>query len=473
MEPTSATLASALAFRRAGDLGQAEEVYNQILQADPLQVEALQGLAGIAYQLGRYDQGRFDEARTHFLKALALQPDFAPATFFLARDGRQPFTDADVARIEQLLRRDSLPPRDRINLHFALGRLHDRAKAFDEAFHHCDQGNTAKKEVLRLQGNTFQSAAHAQFIDRLIASFDPEFFRRVCSFGSDSELPVFIVGMPRSGTSLVEQILASHPAVFGAGELRNMKRFVAELPAELSSPAEFPECLDRLDQETSRRLAERYLERLRLLGGEKLRVTDKLPMNFHQLGLIAALFPRAQIIHCRRDARDVCWSCYFQNFRDIHFACDLKALGAYHRQYERLMTHWREVLPVPVLEVCYEELVENPERGSREIVAFCQLPWHEECLTFYRTPRSVRTASNMQVRQPVYKRSVGYWKNYEAHLGPLFEALAGAPGAYSPARPAPLEAASRAGEARPGPAEAGPRAAAAGVTAVTAVTVGV
>jgi hypothetical protein len=224
----------------------------------------------------------------------------------------------------------------------------------------------------------------------------------------------------------VEQILASHPAVFGAGELRNLKLFVEELPTELSSQAEYPECLVRLDRAAADHQARRYLQGLRRLGGEKPRVTDKMPMNFHHLGLIVTLFPRAAIIHCRREPRDVCWSCYFQNFREVHFACDLGTLGAYYRQYERLMAHWRQVLPVRVLEVCYEELVDDPERVSREILAFCGLPWDEACLRFYQTRRVVRTASNLQVRQPVYRTSVGYWRNYEPYLGPLLQVLDGA-----------------------------------------------
>jgi len=295
--------------------------------------------------------------------------------------------------------------------------------AFEEAFRHCDQGNAYKGQLLRLQGNTFQSGAHGNFVDRLIATFGTDYFQRVQGFGSGRPLPVFIVGMPRSGTSLVEQILASHPAVVGAGEIRNLKQLVAELPTELGSPADYPECLAGLDRPVSRRLAERYLQGLRSLGKGKPRVTDKVPMNFHQLGLIATLWPRATIIHCRRDPRDVCWSCYFQNFREVYFACDLRKLGAYYRQYERLMAHWRKVLPVRILDVCYEELVENLEQLSRDLVAFCGLPWDDACLRFHQTRRIVRTSSNLQVRRPVYKSSVGYWKNYETYLGPLLEAL--------------------------------------------------
>jgi tetratricopeptide (TPR) repeat protein len=369
--------------------------------------------------------GRLEEGKAHFLQALELQPEYASAYFLLARDSNHQFTDAEMSRIQELLNRDQLPSRARIDLHFALARIYDRAKAFDEAFRHCDQGNAHQRELLRRQGNSFRPESHARYVDQLLATFDAAYFDRVRSFGVDSDLPVFIVGMPRSGTSLVEQILASHPAVFGAGESGTLSRFVAELPAELASAASFPPCLTSLDANSARHLAETYLHKLRRLGGEKIRVTDKTVTNTHFLGLIATLWPRAHIIRCRRDPRDVGWSCYFQHFRDVTFACDLRALGAYYRQYERLMAHWKAVLPLPIYEVCYEELVEEPERISREMIAFCRLPWDDACLRFHETPRAVRTSSDIQVRRPISRKAVDYWKNYASHLGPLIEALNG------------------------------------------------
>jgi tetratricopeptide (TPR) repeat protein len=405
------------------ELSQPEE--GQRLLERALDLGAGQPQVHVHYGLSLANQGRLPEARAQFLQALAGDPDCAAALFFLARDGTHSFTDADLGRMRDLLRRDTLRPRDRINLHFALAHVLDRAGNFDEAFRHCDQGNAHKRDLLRLQGNAFQPDAHARLVARLIDAFPPGHFERTRSFGSASDLPVFIVGMPRSGTSLVEQILASHPAVFGAGEIRALGRFIAELPAALSSPAEYPECLAGLGPATSRLLAQRYVDGLRRLGGEKLRVTDKTPTNFHHLGLIATFLPGARIIHCRRDPRDTCWSCYFQNFREVPFACDLALLGAYYREYDRLLGHWKEVLPVPILEVRYEELVEDPGRVSRAILAHCGLPWDDACARFYETRRLVRTASNLQVRRPVYKGSVGYWKNYAAHLGPLLQALTG------------------------------------------------
>jgi tetratricopeptide (TPR) repeat protein len=442
-----------LAFVDQGDLEAAADAYREALRLQPDSVFALGHLGSLLEELGEGEKGaellqralrlgpdewqththygaslvnlgRFEEARTHFLRALDLHPGCGPAWFYLARDGGQPLSDADVAYLQALLQREHLLPRDRISVHFALGRVHDRARECDEAFHHCEQGNACKARLLELRGTAYQEEVHARLVDRIIAAFGPAYFERTRSFGVPAEEPVFIVGMPRSGTSLVEQILASHPAVHGAGELRLMQQFVDGLPVELGGASAYPDCMAGLDAEASRRLGEAYVEKLRRLGGGKARITDKMPMNFHHLGVMATLLPQAPIIHCRRDARDVCWSCHFQNFRDIAFACDLRKLGAYYRQYERIMAHWRAVLPVPVLEVQYEELVAEPERVSREIVAFCRLPWHEGCLDFHHTQRVVRTASNMQVRRPVYRSSVGYWRNYEKHLGPLLEALA-------------------------------------------------
>jgi hypothetical protein len=252
-----------------------------------------------------------------------------------------------------------------------------------------------------------------------MSSFGRQFLHRAYAFGTESETPVFIVGMPRSGTTLVEQILASHPDTFGAGETRNIQRLVSQF----GRPGEYPECVARLDVNVARRLADEYVLELHRRSGGKARVTDKLPGNFHHLGLIATLFPRAQIIHCQRDPRDTCWSCYFHNFQEVTYNCDLETLGGYYREYERLMSHWKACLPVPIFEVHYEQLVEEPERIIRELIAFCGLKWNDDCLRFHETRRPVRTASNLQVRQPVYQHAVGRWRNYTRHLGTLLTAL--------------------------------------------------
>ena len=229
--------------------------------------------------------------------------------------------------------------------------------------------------------------------------------------------------MPRSGTTLVEQILCGHPLVFGAGELKEVPRLVSGLSARLQVQERYPQCIDRLDQPTAWALAEEYRARLARRGGAAARVIDKQGMNYLHLGLLAALLPRARVIHCRRDPRDLCLSCYFQQFREVNFAWDLGDLGRYYRSYERLMDHWHAVLPVQPLDVVYEDLVANPEAVSRQMVAFCGLEWDDRCLSFYANRRPVQTMSKLQVRQPIYTTSVGRWRRYEKHLGPLLEAL--------------------------------------------------
>jgi hypothetical protein len=234
--------------------------------------------------------------------------------------------------------------------------------------------------------------------------------------------------MMRSGTSLAEQILASHSAVYGAGELRDIDLLVATLPQRLGAAEGYPACLGRLDAAAVRALADEHLGRLRQRGGAAARVVDKAPFNFLHLSLIVTLFPRARLVHCRRDPVDTCLSCYFQNFGEpMGFTLDLRHLGLYYRAYERLMAHWARVLPVPVFELQYEELTADQEAVSRRLVEFCGLDWDERCLRFHETRRPVRTASTLQVRRPMYQSAVGRWKRYEAHLGPLLEALGRSP----------------------------------------------
>ena len=252
-------------------------------------------------------------------------------------------------------------------------------------------------------------------------------------FGLETERPIFIVGLPRSGTTLTEQILASHSRVFGAGELSYLREDFDALPrftqqtsevlktSEVCLPA--LECLGRLERETARRMAQWHEGRLLAVSRNASRVVDKMPENYLYLGLIATLFPRAKIVHCRRDLRDVAVSCWMTNFRHLHWAADPDHIAARFRDYLRLMEHWRAVLPVSVLEVDYEETVNDLEAVARRLVAWCGLDWEPACLDFHKTSRPIRTASVMQVRQPIYTRSVARWKNYEAALGPLFAQL--------------------------------------------------
>ena len=242
--------------------------------------------------------------------------------------------------------------------------------------------------------------------------------------GDPSTRPVFVIGMIRSGTSLVEQILASHSDVYGAGELLEITKLASNLPQALDSSLEYPECIRQLDAGRIASSATGYLRYLAGRDDRAARVVDKLPTNFLHLGLIAILLPNAHIVHCRREALDVCLSIYFQRFAQGHFyAYDFDDIAAYYAEYERLMAHWKKVLPVEILDIQYEDLLDDLEGESRRMLDYCGLDWQEACLAFHRSQRPVRTASSWQVRQPLYRTAVARWRKFEPHLDELKRAL--------------------------------------------------
>ena len=262
-------------------------------------------------------------------------------------------------------------------------------------------------------------------LSRICEIFTPELMKEKSGLGDPSSVPVFIIGMPRSGTTLLEQILASHPEVFGAGELVNMAKTVANL-ADVSSSA-FPQFMSSIGGEQLHRVGENYVAAVRALAPNAVRITDKMPQNFYFAGLIHLALPNARIIHAQRDPVDTCLSCFSKLFSREHaYAYDLAELGRYYRAYESLMAHWRELLPEDVmLEVRYEEVTADFENQARRIITHCGLEWDEACLAFHNTQRPIRTASVVQVRQPIYHSSVGRWRTYEHLLEPLISALQG------------------------------------------------
>jgi tetratricopeptide (TPR) repeat protein len=353
-------------------------------------------------------------------EALRLDPDSVHAYAHLGELVSQElycFSGEQVSRMESILASGRRSAGDASRLHFLLAALFDRQGDRDRAFSHYRQGNDLKSLDFRQRNLAFDREAHRRLIDNIIATFDHRFFERVRSFGSPTHLPVFIVGMPRTGSTLVAQILSSHPRITAAGERQDLAEIV-------TARSPYPGWMSGLDQATAQVLAADYLDRLSRFGPQAARMIDKMPHNYLHLGSIAALFPNAYIIHCRRDVMDVCLSCYFQNFSWVSYATSLEDLGFYYRQYERLMQHWREVLPLPICEVDYEDLVHDPQRVSRDIIAFCGIKWSDRCLAFHENTRAVQTASKLQVRRPLYTTSIARWKRYESQLLPLKEALA-------------------------------------------------
>jgi tetratricopeptide (TPR) repeat protein len=369
--------------------------------------------------------GRFDEARNCFQHALELDPGSPSAYGGLAVLGEQADSEDQLVCLQGRLDDVAHPTTTRADAGFALGLLLDNAERHDEAFAAFAQANTLYREMLAASGEGHDREAFRRRVDNLIETCTPDFYAMIGEDGNPSEMPVFVVGMPRSGTSLVEQIAATHSRVAGAGELPDIGRIVGAVEAH-----GLGRHVDELDPDFAARLARGYSARLATLSGGAPRVIDKMPDNILHLGLLAVLFPAARVIICRRDPRDIALSCYFRRFdQPIPWAYDLIDCGHRALEIERLADHWRRVLPLRMLTIDYEALVADLEGESRRLIAFLGLDWEPACLHFHETDRPILTASGWQVRQPLFTSSVGRWRRYERHMRPLLGMLAehGAP----------------------------------------------
>ncbi|MGA3158836.1 MAG: sulfotransferase [Steroidobacteraceae bacterium] len=416
LQPTYAPahLSLALALRQQRRPLEAEASCRAALDINPNYVEAVSFLGEL-----RADRGEFTEAEELFSKAIVIDPSFYSAFASIATHRKMTVGDSQWRRGVETLLAKRLPLTAEISLRYSLGKYFDDVGKFDDAFPQYARAN----ELTKRFGATYDPVKFTALVDRIIRRFQPDFLRDCQRGSSTAELPLMIVGMPRSGTSLAEQILASHPAVFGAGELTFWHDAWRRL--EEISPNGVPDKLLLAD------IARSCLERLTALGGGAVRVVDKMPANFLYAGLIHAVFPKARIIHMQRHPLDTCLSIYFQNFFNIGpYANDLENLAHYYGEYLRITDYWRATLPpTALLEVPYEALTEDQERWTRRMLEFAGLPWDPRCMNFQETNRVVITASKWQVRQKIYRASTGRWKNYEKFLGPLLPLLKRASGA--------------------------------------------
>ena len=399
-----AHLGLAAAQRVQGLFAEAQASCEAALAIAPENPRALQLLGEL-----HADRGDFAQAHELWQRTVALHPRFPTAYASIASHRRMTVQDVEWLRGVQGLLGQALPLNDEMDLRYALGKYFDDTGSFEEAFSQYQEANELSKRYRA----EYDGAKLAERVGRIMRLCEPAFFRQTRECASESELPVFIIGMPRSGTSLAEQILASHPAVLGAGEIRFWDKAFEKLEAAAPAPAELAASLPAV--------ARAYLERLGVHAGAELRIIDKMPANFLYAGLIHAVFPRARIIHMRRQPLDTCLSIYFQNFFNVGvYANDLKSLAHYYGEYLRICDYWRSVLPpASFLEVPYEALVEDQEGWSRRMVEFLGLPWDPRCLDFHNTERVVITASRWQVRQRLNTASIGRWRNYATHLAPL------------------------------------------------------
>ena len=401
------------------ELNRLEESIAQNLRAleiKPQRFGSINNL-GVAYQA----LGRFEEATQAFTRAIELSPDEAPIHLNLANMEKFKASDRRLPGLKKLLDRvDGLDIEKQIAAHFAMGKALADLKDYDQAFLHLQKGNALKRTTF-----VYDEAQRLATMQNIGDKFAPELMQALSGHGDPSRSPIFIVGMPRSGTTLMEQVLASHSRVFGAGELETFKELIGESAKRQRIPPAFPDLITSLPPEQITELGQLYTARVRALAPDAPHIVDKMPLNFLFVGLIHLALPNAKIVHIQRDPMDNCVSCYQLLFTGSQpFAYDLAELGHYYRGYERVMAHWRKVLPPGVMiDIKYEDLVDDLEGVSRGVLAHCGLEWEDACRNFQATERAVRTASLMQVREPLYRTSVGSWRRYEKHLGPLREAL--------------------------------------------------
>lgn len=419
-------------LREQGDYADAAKMYQEAIDRDPSQPGARYNLSLLHTQLGS-----FEAAILELEHVISIAPRFTAAYYLLgdyANQGRFEFSEEQLATVRELIQNGELPAEDVSSLGFTLGGVLETQEKYDEAFATYAAANRRMSEAFEHRGQSFHAPRHRERVDRTIATwnaehFDSAHFQTTQTSGLDTEVPTFVVGMPRSGTTLVEQILAAHPLATGVGELTE----IGNLAGEFSSRAPvngngngsggLPDGLSALLAE----LASQYLATtMRIAGADSeqyKRIVDKTPGNSAYLGLIASMFPKARIIECRRDARDISLSCYFRKFNSLDWTWDLEDIGHVYNDYLRTMRHWHEVLLLEIHVVDYERLISEPESTTRSLVEFCGLPWDDACLEFYKGDQAVRTASQVQVRRPIYSTSVARWKRYAEHLGELERVL--------------------------------------------------
>ena len=389
-----------------GRVGESRALLEKAVKGAPRHVEGLLTLGQLEARVGH-----FEAAESWFKRALEINPKASHAWVGLAALRRM--TSADGAWLEgaEASADSGLPPLIEANVRYAIGKYYDEVGDFGRAFRSYQRAN----ELVKTAAEPYDRDARTRFVDNLIRAYPRAAAGEEQPGGSDSALPVFVVGMPRAGTTLIEQIIASHPAARGAGELEFWGFTVRKHETSLQR--------ERPSEALRRKLAAKYLRALTPHASGALRVVDKSPFNSDYLGIIHTVLPQARVVHVRRDPVDTCLSCYFQDFPpSLNFTLELADLAHYYRQYRRLMDHWSATLPRgTLLDVPYEELIADQQGWSRRIIEFLGLPWDERCLSFHTTDRSVLTASYWQVRQRIYQSSVGRWRNYQKFIGPLLE----------------------------------------------------
>jgi tetratricopeptide (TPR) repeat protein len=402
-------------YQQAGNIEQAIKLYRRIISDHGQVVVAKYSLANLLKS-----QGKFSEAAEHYQQIMVQQPDYTQAHF--SYSGIHQYTernDPHIGLMLELYQKNTLTTENRIQLSFALAKAFEDIEDYPRAFQYLKTGND-----LRHKQFNYDIESDKELIQSIVQSFSREAMSQLNIKPETSDQPIFIVGMPRSGTSLVEKIVSSHADVYGAGELDYIFTLGSRLFLKESSNYTF-KALDTYPNSSFELLGKSYLEKISLLDSKTSRITDKMPFNMMMIGLIKIAIPNAKIIHCVRDAKDTCLSIYKQNFTtgNYRFAYDLKTVGQFHNQYQKLMEHWHKVLPDAIYDINYESLTHKPEVEIRKLLSACDLDWQEDCLNFDKTAGIIKTASAYQARQPMYTSSVNLWGKYQEFLQPLLDEL--------------------------------------------------
>jgi tetratricopeptide (TPR) repeat protein len=405
------------ALRDSGQFESALACYRRALEIDPKCEKVMLGISEL-YVI----RGEIKEAEVEIQKALKINPDNLDARFIMANFRKIQAGDENFVALlaaEEKVRNSqvSMPYQQIVSLHFALGKCFDDMGDYDRAFPHFIEGCKLKRATFK-----YDAVGMTQSFSDTIRVFDKSTIARLRGGGSLSKVPIFVLGMPRSGTTLTEQIIASHPEVYGAGELHDLLTITQR---DVDGARGFPNNILALDQASLAKWADDYVAGLRQRAPDARHITDKMPDNFWVIGLIHVMLPNAKIIHVKRNPVDTCLSCFTKLFGgSMKHTYDLAELGQYYVDYVRLMEHWRNVLPAGAfLDVQYEDIVADQETQARRLIDFCGLEWSDACIDFHKHKRSVGTASMSQVRRPIYSSSVERWRPYEKYLGPLLDAL--------------------------------------------------
>lgn len=403
----------------------AEKLFKKAIQLEPKSAHAYINL-GVCYA----ELGQMEEALHCLQTALDCDPNNIDAYYALSTSGKAALAPGALEHLKNILASSSvaLTSDQRTKGHFTLAMQLERQSDYSGSFESYVSGNEHRIEQFKAEGLSFDPERHQASYGRYKEIFSADFFAERAEWGrgetQPESAPVFVIGMPRSGTTLVEQIIAAHPNAIGAGELPDMSAFIEGFIKATGGPDDFPASVAHLTSAQVTEWSDSYSAKLAKLSGGAPLVVDKTPFNYAHLWLIQLMFPNAKIIHCKRDPLDVGLSCFQQNFVQPHpWACNLAHIGHYHNAYVDLMAHWQKTLALPILDVVYEELVAEPEAESRRLIAFLGLDWQSEVLDFHKVVSKVKTASKWQVREPVYQRSVGRWQRYEEQLKPLLDVL--------------------------------------------------